>query len=69
MIEKYIVILKALLLLSLNYHRPPTDSCALSTLNKDDYTIDCQIVDESEIKREIIPILFIPMYRKENLIF
>ena len=47
--------------LSLNYHRPPTDSCALSTLNKDDYTIDCQIVDGINVKLrgEIIPINYL----------
>ena len=47
--------------LSLNYHRPPTDSCALSTLNKDDYTIDCKIVDGINVKLrgEVIPINYL----------
>ena len=30
---------------SLNYHRPPTDSCGLSKLDRSKFYIDCQLLD------------------------
>ena len=55
--------------LSLNYHRPPTDSCALSTLNKDEYSIDCQIIDGVNVKLrgQIIPINYLSQCTVEKV--
>ena len=58
--------------LSLNYHRPPTDSCALSTLNKDEYfyRLPNNRWSQCKIKRsDYTNKLFIPMHCRESVIF